>query len=141
VADDGQHISNTGTVRVAVRVPDTVNPVIVNPGDQTVTTLSTADGSVVFTRPTATDDSGTVTVVCDPESGSVLPAGTTTITCTATDPTGNTNAVTFTVTHVIDEDHNLPATGNGHLPIQEALLLLAIGLALVVAARRRHRTL
>jgi len=37
------------------------------------------------------------TVVCNPSSGSCFPAGTTTVTCTATDIAGNTAACSFTV--------------------------------------------
>jgi hypothetical protein len=46
----------------------------------------------------ATDNSGLVTLTCNPEFGHFFPLGTTTVTCTATDPFGNTSTCTFTVT-------------------------------------------
>ena len=41
---------------------------------------------------------GSVPVGCSPRSGSVFPAGTTTVTCTATDAHGNSTTGSFTVT-------------------------------------------
>src|SRR5204863_1053466 len=46
----------------------------------------------------ASDGCSTVTTNCVPASGSSFPKGVTTVTCTATDTSGNTNACTFTVT-------------------------------------------
>ena len=146
VADDGQSTSNTATVSVRVQVPDVVAPIIVNPGDQTVHTLATGNGTVVFARATATDNSGSATVVCNPESGSVLPQGANRITCTASDAEGNTSSTSFVVTHVFDAvgiprpdtDIRLPVTGNGSLPLSEAMMLLLLGLALVAIAHRRQ---
>ncbi|MCU0781874.1 MAG: HYR domain-containing protein, partial [Akkermansiaceae bacterium] len=61
--------------------------------------LSTCDGIVVFTEPTATDNClGAVDVTCDPPSGSILGAGVHAITCTAVDEAGNTSTCTFQVT-------------------------------------------
>ena len=48
--------------------------------------------------PTATDDCGGATVVCSPASGSTFAAGTTLVTCTATDAELATSACTFNVT-------------------------------------------
>jgi len=39
-----------------------------------------------------------VTVVCNPPSGSCFPLGVTTVTCTATDASGNTATCSFTIT-------------------------------------------
>src|SRR6185503_12292687 len=47
---------------------------------------------------TASDNCPGVTVVCTPASGSCFPVGTTTVTCTATDASGNTATCSFTVT-------------------------------------------
>jgi hypothetical protein len=164
VADDGQSTSNTATVSVRVRVPDVVAPIIVNPGDQTVHTLATGNGTVVFARATATDNSGSATVVCNPESGSVLPQGANRVTCTASDAEGNTSSTSFVVTHVFDAaqparpgdeveparpiddvqiprpnlNDRLPVTGSGSLPLSEAMMLLLLGLALVAIAHRRQ---
>jgi HYR domain len=54
---------------------------------------------VTFENPTATDIvDASVPVSCDPSSGSTFPAGTTTVTCTATDDSGNSTSASFTVT-------------------------------------------
>jgi hypothetical protein len=108
--------------------------------------LATGNGTVVFARATATDNSGSATVVCNPESGSVLPQGANRITCTASDAEGNTSSTSFVVTHVFDAvgiprpdtDIRLPVTGNGSLPLSEAMMLLLLGLALVAIAHRRQ---
>ncbi|MBI3413986.1 MAG: HYR domain-containing protein, partial [Verrucomicrobia bacterium] len=61
----------------------------------------TCVSNVVFSVPTTSGGTGTVTVVCNPPSGSSFPVGTTTVNCTATDSVGATAACSFTVT-VID---------------------------------------
>jgi len=53
--------------------------------------------TVSYPPPTATDNCPGVTVVCNPPSGSVFPVGTTTVTCIATDASGNTASCSFTV--------------------------------------------
>jgi uncharacterized repeat protein (TIGR01451 family) len=57
---------------------------------------------VAYTSPTATDNCGSATVVCSPASGSCFPAGTTTVTCTASDgsPDSPDASCSFTVTVV-----------------------------------------
>jgi hypothetical protein len=53
---------------------------------------------VSYTTPVATDNCGPPpTVVCNPPSGSMLPPGTTVITCIATDSSGNTATCTFPI--------------------------------------------
>jgi hypothetical protein len=47
---------------------------------------------VTYTNPSATDNCGTVNVVCTPPSGSCFPLGVTTINCVATDAAGNTSS-------------------------------------------------
>lgn len=57
-----------------------------------------AGATAAFT-PTANDDvDGTVPVTCVPASGSTFPVGVTTVTCTATDSSGNTGNAGFSVT-------------------------------------------
>jgi HYR domain len=53
--------------------------------------------NVTFTA-TATDNCPGVTVACVPPSGSTFSLGTTIVTCTVTDASGNTNSCSFTVT-------------------------------------------
>src|SRR5260370_36909096 len=53
---------------------------------------------VTYTTPVATDNCGPPpTVVCNPPSGSMLPPGTTMVTCIATDSSGNTATCSFPV--------------------------------------------
>jgi concanavalin A-like lectin/glucanase superfamily protein/HYR domain-containing protein len=47
---------------------------------------------------TASDNCPAVTKICTPPSGTCFPVGTTTVTCTATDSSGNTATTSFTVT-------------------------------------------
>ena len=54
--------------------------------------------AVVTFSPTASDNCPGVTSSCNPPSGSTFPKGTTTVTCTATDTSGNTAGCQFTVT-------------------------------------------
>jgi HYR domain len=56
-------------------------------------------GAIVGYSATASDINGNfVAPVCSPPSGSLFPLGTTTVTCTATDGSGNTATKTFRVT-------------------------------------------
>lgn len=78
----------------------TCTPQISCPQDITQCNDATKCSAVVtYTTPTATDNcAGTPTVVCDPASGSTFQKGTTTVTCTATDPHDQTAQCTFHVT-------------------------------------------
>jgi fibronectin type 3 domain-containing protein len=78
--------------------PDVVAPVIATPADILVGTVKQS-GEIVTFNATATDDEdGPVTVLCTPPSGSVFPVGTTTVTCKASDSSGNFSQSTFKVT-------------------------------------------
>jgi hypothetical protein len=127
--------SNTTTGSFVVRVNDNERPTIVSPGDQPVGSIRPGIDPVNFRVATATDNSGSVTVVCDPPPGSAFPTRTATVTCTATDPSGNVATASFTVTTVVEL---LPTTGNGSFPLREALVLIMAGLALLLIARRRR---
>jgi len=87
----------TNTCSFTVTVNDTQPPGITCPN---IVTNSPADcTAVVSYSPTATDNCpGTVTVVCNPLSGSTFPQGSTTVNCAATDVAGNSNSCSFTVT-------------------------------------------
>ncbi|MFY9574682.1 MAG: HYR domain-containing protein, partial [Blastocatellia bacterium] len=91
-----------------VTINDTQPPVITCPLNISVAAASscpiaTSSGPVNFTV-TATDNCPGVTVICKNQnnvvvtSGSPFPVGTTTVTCTATDASGNTATCSFTVT-------------------------------------------
>ncbi len=74
-------------------------------------TPGSAMSMIIYPLPTATDDCGVMSVVCNPPSGSSFPAGTTTVTCTATDTTGNTARCSFIITlfDVCLQDDSNPA--------------------------------
>lgn len=97
-ATDGANpVTRTRTVNVV----DTTAPVIACPANVNVylPLNSTATSMVVnYTAPTATDTCGGVSVTSTLASGSVFPVGTTTVTATATDASGNTSSCSFTVT-------------------------------------------
>ena len=56
-----------------------------------------ATAAVSWTPPNATDNSGTQTLSSDYSPGDSFPIGTTTVTYTSTDESGNTNTCTFDV--------------------------------------------
>ena len=91
------------TCTFTVTVQDTQPPTITCPPNVTAVTDQNAcppPPCVVgtFAAPTATDNCPGVTVLCNPPSGSCFPTGTTTVTCTATDASGNTATCSFTLT-------------------------------------------
>jgi HYR domain-containing protein len=91
-----------GTCTFTVTVNDTQPPTITCPANVTAVTdqeCSAAAACVVvnFAPPTASDNCPGVVVVCNPPSGSCFPTGTTTVTCTATDASGNTATCSFAV--------------------------------------------
>jgi hypothetical protein len=85
-----------------VTVDDTEPPTIACPASVTTPGTSPAgcalSAAVAFAAPAASDNCGVASVVCAPASGSSFAEGTTTVTCTATDTTGNTATCSFTVT-------------------------------------------
>jgi uncharacterized repeat protein (TIGR01451 family) len=81
-----------------VTVNDTQPPVITCPTNLTaIITNPNANCAVVNYAPAASDNCPGLGVVCSPASGSCLPLGVTTVTCTATDASGNTATCSFTV--------------------------------------------
>jgi len=84
-----------------VIVRDTTPPTITCPANITVNAAAGQCGSNVTFTVTSADNCGTTSLVSTPVSGFAFPVGTTTVTSTATDASGNTNRCTFTVT-VID---------------------------------------
>jgi hypothetical protein len=83
-------------------VRDTEPPKIECPRDLTVLTCMDPTGLcgavVNYPAPVASDNSGTVAVVCNPPSGSVFPCGTTVVTCRAFDRCHNVSECKFLVT-------------------------------------------
>jgi hypothetical protein len=69
------------------------------PVDVTVDATGPTDTVVGYAPPTATDNApGIVDISCSPASGALFAVGTTTVTCTATDVSGNSATAAFHVT-------------------------------------------
>lgn len=107
-ATDGS--GNTAMCSFTVTVNDTQPPSIMCPGNITAAGQGACpfSGSTPVTFATPGTANGKVTdncplppnymAVCTPASGAPFPVGTTTVTCTATDTSGNTASCSFTVT-------------------------------------------
>ncbi len=93
-------VVNGGTLQFTVESADTV--AIGQPTAITTGATGPDGATVTYPVPKATDSAGLVTpsVSCSPAPGTVFPIGTTTVTCTATDPdaTNSPASVSFTVT-------------------------------------------
>ncbi|HEX8456755.1 MAG TPA: immunoglobulin-like domain-containing protein [Pyrinomonadaceae bacterium] len=97
-ATDG---TNTATATRTVIVKDTIAPVISCPANIVVQLPANSplvSMPVSFNSPTATDSCGAATVTTSHVSGANFSVGTTDVTATATDPSGNSSSCTFTVT-------------------------------------------
>ena len=90
--------NNSAECSFTITVEDTTGPEIFCPDDITVS-CETSDGAVVEYEVTAQDlCDETVILECEPPSGSLFPVGTTTVTCTAHDGSGNMTTCEFDVT-------------------------------------------
>lgn len=108
-ATDPCNLSAAGNFTIQVR--DTTPPALVLPADIVVDATSVAGTPVTFSA-TATDIvDPSPAVACLPASGNAFILGATTVTCTATDASGNTTNGSFTVTAVdaIPPDLAVPA--------------------------------
>ena len=111
---------NTAKCSFTVTVIDNEPPKIVCPSDITAFQDSAFGATVNYPSPEATDNSPGVTVACTPPSGSVLHLGSTTVTCTATDTSGNTAVCSFTVTVIPPPSTSGgKVTGGGSIPVAE----------------------
>ncbi len=91
--------NNTASCSFMVTVNDTQPPSVTCPANLMANNDSGQCSAIVnYTAPTPTDNCPGATVLCSPSSGSTFPKGTTSVTCTATDSSGNTGACSFTVT-------------------------------------------
>ncbi|MFL6275670.1 MAG: HYR domain-containing protein [Blastocatellia bacterium] len=95
VTDSSQ---NVATCMFPVTVNDTQPPSLTCPANIT-TSAPVGSNCVVVTypTPTASDNCPGVTASCTPPSGSCFARGATTVTCTATDSSGNTASCSFSV--------------------------------------------
>ncbi len=105
-----QTISKTAHLTVLETVP----PVFGICPEVSVFTTNPAGAVVNFATPSATDNSPTPPIVtCLPASGSQFPLGTTAVTCTARDGSGNTATCTF---NVVVGFHSIHDSTIGFLP-------------------------
>gem|GEM_PF-4575010 len=81
-----------------VTVVDSQTPIIRCPANLAIVPPTGQTSAVVtYPAPSVSDNLPGVTVACAPVSGSTFPAGTTTVTCTAVDASGNRASCSFTV--------------------------------------------
>ncbi|XP_022082302.1 mucin-2-like isoform X2 [Acanthaster planci] len=106
----GNTVTRTFTVNV-VELPDSTPPSVNSfPGDITITVpFGTTETPVSWNEPTSTDNSGTSTQSSNIPSGSTFPLGSTPVTYTFTDPTGNSVTRTFTVNVIMLADNEPPS--------------------------------
>src|SRR5439155_420214 len=89
---------NSAQCTFTVTVTDTQAPTITCPANLTVNTAAGVCASNVTFTVTATDNCAVTNVTSSPASGFAFPLGTTTVTSTARDSSGNASTCTFTVT-------------------------------------------
>lgn len=96
-----------------------VTPPVFNPYSDIEEYAHSASGAVVnFATPTATDNSGQVpTVSCDYANDYLFPIGETTVTCTATDSSGNSAQMTFRVT-ILNNKPVITLNGDAEITIE-----------------------
>jgi hypothetical protein len=96
-ANDG---FNTGTATQTVTVIDNTVPIISCPASITLEPTCPSGAIATYTAPVGTDNcpGATTARTAGGASGSVFPIGTTTVTHTVTDASGNTASCSFTVT-------------------------------------------
>jgi hypothetical protein len=96
VEDD---VGGSAQCQATVTVEDNTPPEIVCPDDIFLNIPPVYQGWVIAYEVSATDNCpGDVTIVCSQESGTFFPNGTTEVTCTATDASGNEAECSFLVT-------------------------------------------
>jgi hypothetical protein len=118
-ATDSGGLKDTDSFHVIV--VDTTDPTLVGlPADRTIRTNDPSGATLTYTPPTATDAvDPSPAVACDLASGSPIPVGPTTVTCTATDASHNdasasfeANVVLNTAPHLnVPSDKTAEATG------------------------------
>ncbi len=150
---DSDDMTDSATFDVIVNDPDA--PVITAPGggslpDIKVTTTSSKGKKVTFSAVATDAIDGTVEVTCTPPSGSLFKVGKTTVSCTATDQSGNTGTDRFvvTVTSVptvtqppTDASPGSPAQGGapGWMTLVALLLATVVGVLVAVRLPSRRR--
>jgi len=97
--------NNMASCTFTVTVNDNQMPSVVCPNNVVTNTDPNQCSAIVsYATPAASDNCPGATVVCSPPSGSSFPKGTTTVTCTATDASGNHGSCSFTV--MVNDNQN-----------------------------------
>jgi hypothetical protein len=91
------HFSSYAVATVEPKPRDTTAPVVTVPADSAVDATSPAGAKASYSASARDDVDPSPTLACSPPSGSVLPIGTTTVTCTATDASGNSGSASFKI--------------------------------------------
>jgi len=81
-----------------VQVVDTTDPTVTVPAPITAEATGPDGAAVSFSASASDTVSGSLTPSCSPSSGDTFPLGTTNVTCTATDGSGNQGSASFDVT-------------------------------------------
>lgn len=106
--------NNQSSCSFTVTINDTQAPSLTCPPNQTRALASATDTTVIvdYPLPTYGDNCPGSTVVCNPPSGAAFPVGMTTVTCVATDSSGNQASCSFIVTtfDICLQDDSNPAT-------------------------------
>jgi len=104
---------NQSACSFTVTVNDTQAPTLVCPPNQVAAIVGPTGSTVVvnYPSPLYSDSCPGASVVCSPPSGSAFPVGLTTVTCAATDASGNQTVCSFIVTtfNICLQDDSNPA--------------------------------
>jgi hypothetical protein len=95
-ATDAHGNTGTASFKVTITFVDTVPPVVTAPSPISVSATGAAT-TVSFSATASDNVDGSLPVSCAPPSGFGFPVGQTTVTCSATDQSGNTGHASFTV--------------------------------------------
>lgn len=120
---------NTASCTADITVTDITDPVITGcPSNiNTAADTSYCGTYVTWTEPTATDNCPGVVLSSTYSPGDFFPVGTTTVTCTATDGTGNTDLCTFDIDVQSAADPVITGPATVCTPVQETYSVMDPG--------------
>jgi hypothetical protein len=104
--------NTSNPVTFTITVQDTTKPTLSLPGSITVEATGASGAVVTFTATAADTVDASVVPDCTPASGSTFALGVTTVSCSATDDSGNTRTGSFSVSVVDTTAPTLTTPGN-----------------------------